>query len=250
VSNEGEVRIVRDDRIWTVTLSKPDESNAISRVMLEHLADGLADAARTPDCAVLILQGANDQFSIGRDRASNVRQRQLSPLGVRAEFELIIRTNELLVGAPCVSIAAVRGTALGAACGLVARCDLAVAASDARFGFPEMRHGIPPTLVMAYVAKAFPYKQAFELIVTGREIDAAEALALGFVSRVVSPADVPRESRALAEAIAALDPLDVRTCKQFFREAQEMSYSAAARYGTNLLATLLSDRYAQSSGGR
>ena len=144
-----------------------------------------------------------------------------------------------------MTLAAVRGRALGAACGLVARCDLAIAASDARLGFPELRGGTPPTLVMAYVAKAFPRKQAFELIVTGREMDAAEARELGFVSRVVPPTEVEREARALAATLAALDPLDVRTCKQFFREVQEMSYAAAARYGVNLLATLLADRYAR-----
>jgi enoyl-CoA hydratase/carnithine racemase len=247
VSAEGEVRFTHDGAIWTATLHKPDEENALSRVMLESLADGLADVARAPECAVLLLQGSGETFSRGRDRASYARQRGLGPLALRAEFELITRANELLVSAPCVTLAAVRGAAFGAACGLVARCDLAVAASDARFGFPEIRNGTPPTIVMAYVAKAFPRKAAFELIVTGREMDAAEARELGFVSRVVAPDAVAPETRALAETLAALDPLDVRTCKQFWRETQEMSYAAAARYGVNLLAAHLADRHSRGA---
>jgi enoyl-CoA hydratase/carnithine racemase len=242
VSTEGEVRFTREGAIWTATLHKPEEENALSRAMLESLADGLADAARAPECAVLLVQGSGAQFSKGRSAGSYARQRGMGPLALRGEFEVITRANELLVSAPCVTLAAVRGTAFGAACGIVARCDLAVAASDARFGFPEIRAGTPPTLVMAYVAKAFPRKQAFELIVTGREMDAAEARELGFVSRVVAPERVEAEARALAEGIAAQDPLIVRTAKQFWRETQEMSYAAAARYGMNLLATVLADR--------
>jgi len=247
VSTEGEVLFTREGAIWTATLHKPDEENALSRAMLESLTDGLADAARAPECVVLLLQGSGHVFSRGRDRASYARQRGLGPLGLRAEFELITRTNELLVNAPCVTLAAVRGVAFGAACGLVARCDLAIAADDARFGFPEIRNGTPPTLVMSYVAKAFPRKAAFELIVTGREMDADEARELGFLSRVVPPKAVEVEARALAETLAALDPLDVRTCKQFWRETQEMSYAAAARYGVNLLAAHLADRRARAA---
>ena len=242
---DGVVRLAREGALWTVTLDKADEENALGGAMLASLCDIFADAARTPDCAVLLLQGANGTFSRGRDRASYQRQRTLSPLELRAEFELITRTNELLVNAPCVSVAAVQGVAHGAACGLVARADLAVAASDARFGFPEIRGGTPPTIVMGYLAKALPRKAAFELIVTGREIDAAAAFDLGLVSRVVAPAAVPSEARALAESIAALDPLDVRTCKQFWREVQDMSYPAAARYGVHVLSTILADRYAR-----
>ncbi|MBX5492323.1 MAG: enoyl-CoA hydratase/isomerase family protein [Chloroflexi bacterium] len=238
---DGAVRVQREGALWTITLEKTDEENALSGAMIDALADTFTAAAHTPDCAVLLLQGAGGTFSRGRDRASYERQRALGPLGLRAEFERITRANELLVAAPAVTIAAVRGVAFGAACGLVARCDLAVAAHDARLGFPEMRAGIPPTLVMAYVAKAFPHKRMFEHVLTGAEIGAAEAQALGLVTRVVGAAAVEREARALAEQIAALDPLQVRTCKQFWREVQDMNYGAAARYGANLLAVVLGE---------
>lgn len=242
---DGAVHVAREGTLWTIALDKADEENAIGRAMLESLADALVEAARTPECSVLLLHGANGTFSKGRDRASYAQQRTLGPLALRAEFERITRVNELLANAPCVSVAAVQGVAFGAACGLVARCDLVVAASDARFGFPEIRAGTPPTIVMGYVAKAFPRKSVFELIVTGRELGATEARELGFVTHVVEPDAVLAEARALAETIAALDPLDVRTCKQFWREVQDMSYPAAARYGVNVLATVTADKYSR-----
>jgi enoyl-CoA hydratase/carnithine racemase len=245
MANDGEVRFTRQGGIWTATLDNPAAGNAITPGMLEQLADGLMEAARTPDCAVLVLQGAGEQFSIGRMRGAG--HERLTPIGIRTELEVITRANALLVDAPCVTIAAVRGQALGAACGLVARCDLAVAAADARFGFPEIKAGIPPTLVMSYVAKAFPTKQAFDLIITGREMSAIEAQALGFVNRVVPAEQVLQAAIVLAQTIAAADPLVVRTCKQFFREAQEISYAAAARYGVNLLATIQADQQARQA---
>ncbi|HLI28966.1 MAG TPA: enoyl-CoA hydratase/isomerase family protein [Chloroflexota bacterium] len=238
---DGTVHVARNGAWWTVTLDNPAEENALSAAMFDALADILAEASRTPDCAVLLLEGAHGTFSRGRDRAGYARQRALGPLGLRAEFERITRVNDLLVAAAPVTLAAVRGVAFGAACGLVARCDLALAAHDARFGFPEMRAGIPPTLVLAYVAKAFPHKRLFERILTGAEFDAAEALALGLVTRVVTT-DVEQEARALAATIAASDPLHVRTCKQFWREVQDMSYGAAARYGAHVLAVVLGER--------
>ncbi|HLH26643.1 MAG TPA: enoyl-CoA hydratase/isomerase family protein [Chloroflexota bacterium] len=243
MASDGAVRFTRQGGIWTATLENPEAGNAITRTMLEQLAEGLLEAARTPDCAVLVLQGAGEQFSLGRMRGAG--HERLTPVGIRTELEVITRANALLVEAPCVTIAAVRGQALGAACGLVARCDLAVAAADARFGFPEIKAGIPPTIVMSYVAKALPTKQAFELIITGRELSAVEAQALGLVNRVVPTEQVLQEAIVLAQAIAAGDPLVVRTCKQFFREAQEISYAAAARYGVNLLATIQADQQAR-----
>ncbi len=243
MASDGVVRFTREGRIWTATLDNPEAGNAITRAMLEQLSEGLLEAARTPDCVALVLQGAGKQFSIGRMRGAG--HERLTPVGIRGELEVITRANALLVEAPCVTIAAVRGQALGAACGLVARCDLAVAAADARFGFPEIKAGIPPTIVMSYVAKAFPTKQAFEMIVTGRELSAVEAQALGFVNRVVPAEQVLQEAIVLAQAIAAADPLVVRTCKQFFREVQEISYAAAARYGVNLLATIQADQQAR-----
>jgi enoyl-CoA hydratase/carnithine racemase len=243
MATEGTVRFTREGGIWTATLDNPEAGNAITPAMLEQLSAGLLEAARTPDCVALVLQGAGDQFSIGRMRGTG--HERLTPVGIRGELEVITRANALLVEVPCVTIAAVRGQALGAACGLVARCDLAVAAADARFGFPEIKAGIPPTIVMSYVAKAFPTKQAFELIVTGREMSAVEAQALGFVNRVVPAEQVLQEAIVLAQTIAAADPLVLRTCKQFFREAQEISYAAAARYGVNLLATIQADQQAR-----
>jgi enoyl-CoA hydratase/carnithine racemase len=242
---EGAVRFAREGAIWTCTLDNPSGGNALTPAMLEQLTDGLGEAARAPDCAVLLIQGAGEQFSTGRARMG--QHERPTPLGIRAELEVIIRANAALVDVPCVTIAAVRGTALGAACGIVARTDLAIAAGDARFGFPEIHHGIAPTIVMSYVAKAFPSKAAFDLIVTGREIDAEEARAIGFVNRVVPPQDVAREARALAETVAEADPFLIRTCKQYFREVQEISYSAAARYGVNLLANISADRAARGS---
>jgi enoyl-CoA hydratase/carnithine racemase len=245
MATEGAVRFAREGAIWTCTLDNPGAGNGLTGDMLEQLTEGLAEAGRSPDCAVLLIQGAGEQFSTGRARMG--QHDRPTPLGIRAELEVIIRANAALVDVPCVTIAAVRGAAFGAACGIVARCDLALAASDARLGFPEIRHGIPPTIVMSYVAKAFPTKAAFDLIVTGREIDAEEARAIGFVNRVVPPADVARESRALAETVAATDPLLIRTCKQFFREVQEINYAAAARYGINILANIQADQRARGS---
>jgi enoyl-CoA hydratase/carnithine racemase len=163
--------------------------------MVRALHAALTRAGHDDAVAAVIILGTGDAFSAGADlKAFLAEERPLAQALTRRELGALF----LLIEAfrkPLV--AAVNGEALGAGFGLVAACQLAVAVGSARFGLPGVRLGIMPMTIMPVVFRTLPRKLGLELMLTGRLMDAPEALRWGFIN-ALSPAD------ALAEAAARL----------------------------------------------
>jgi enoyl-CoA hydratase/carnithine racemase len=235
----GDVTFVEHERLAILSLNRPDDGNRLTggvfAALTRHL-DQLAEAGRVD---VLLLRAEGPDFSLGRVPASGP-----SPTAAQLqdEFRRVQRCNEALAAFAGVSIAAVQGRALGAGASLAGRCDVVLAADDARFAFPEVLHAIPPTIVMAYYAKALPRKALVELVLTGREIDPQEARRIGLVSRVVPAADLAGQARALADQLLDRDPQTLRTCKRFLARVDRLSMEDAADYGIALLANQQASR--------
>ncbi len=233
--------VAQNHNIATITLNAPDNGNAADAAMLEELQQALESLAREQDLRALILRGAGADFCRGRVSADHIAS---SALQVRQTLSGVIALNQALRHFPIPTLAAVEGRALGFGCGLAVLCDITIVGKGAHLGFPELLRDMPPTIVMSYLGRLMPRKKALELVLTGREIPVTEAAALGLINQVVETSQAYTEALALATAFAERDPLAVRTCCQFFREAQHMDEETAAQYGVNLLSTIL------SSGGR
>ena len=228
-----EVTLVERDRLAIVSLDRPHDGNRLTGSLfttLTRLLEQLAEAGRAD---VVLLRAEGPDFSLGRVPASGPRP---SAAELQDEFRRVQRCNEVLAAFPGVSIAAVQGRALGAGASLAGRCDVALAADDARFGFPEMLSAIPPTIVMSYYAKVLPRKALVELVLTGREIDAEEARRIGLVSRVVPAADLAQQAQAVADEVLRRDARALRVCKRFLQRLDGLSVEDAAEYGIALLA--------------
>jgi enoyl-CoA hydratase/carnithine racemase len=132
-------------------------------------------------------------------------------------------------------IAAVEGAAAGAGFSLALACDFVVAADDARFGTPEVNVGLWPYMITVPLLRSMPPKQAYELMATGRRVDAAEAKAIGFVSRVVPVAGLDDAVDELAAGLASRSPLIMRWGREAFRRAQQMPDDAALDYLQTML---------------
>jgi len=117
---------------------------------------------------------------------------------------------------PQVVVAAVRGRALAGGAGLATACDIVVAEEGARFGYPEVRVGFVAAMVMALLRRQIGEKRAFELVATGRQVPAREALELGLVSRVVDPAELESAVEQLVSELSAMPAHALRTTKQLF----------------------------------
>ena len=204
------------DAVATVTLRRPEKRNALSLDMRLELADAFAALAADDDVACAVLTGAGSAFCSGMDTT------QFG--GDRANRERIVEASLAAFGAvarfPKPLLAAVNGPAIAGGFVLALHADLRLASQTARFGFVELPRGIPPSYAAARAG--LPEPLARELCLTGRLLDAGEALACGLVSQVHPPEDLLPRTLETARTIAALPRWTTREIKRrFLLEAEQ-----------------------------
>jgi len=206
---EDLVRLELDGPVAVVSLNRPERHNAFTDAMDDRFFDVLTEVHERGDVRCVVWRGEGKSFSSGRDTAElGIRQRGESDL------EYIERGHSrtrMLFTMPAPIIVALKGWALGGSFERALLCDLRIAADDARMGLPETAHGvIPDSGGAARVFQMAGHGFAADLALTGRIIDAAEALQHGLVSRVVPAAELDDAVLAVAHQIARRSPLAVK----------------------------------------
>lgn len=234
------IRAQRSGRVLRLTIDRQAHENRLDPAMLLALEEQLHALDADPDPAsVVVLDAAGPDFSLGRQRDPLA---PTNPKAITAEFSLIQRINDCLTACRAVTVAALHGRAEGAGLSLAARCDIVVAADDARLSFPEIPHGIPPTIVLSHYRYVLPNHLLGDLIFTGREVSGREAVQVGLAARHV-PADQLRTSvDALAAEIAGHDRDSMRLVKKFLSMTRNLSPVDAPATGIALYAVEMADR--------
>lgn len=231
------------ERIATLTLNRPAALNALSAGMLAELGAALARLGADPAVKVVVIRGAGRAFCAGHDLREMQAARQQPDGGAaafKALFDACAAVMQAIPALPQPVIAQVHGIATAAGCQLVASCDLAVAAEDARFGVNGVNIGLFCSTPMVALSRNLPRKQAFEALVTGEFLGAARARDLGLVNRVVPPEDLAASTRALAATIAAKLGAAVRIGKRAFYEQIALPLDQAyARTGEVMVQNML-----------
>lgn len=216
--------LLAEDRegVRVLTLNRPHKLNALSFALTEALVAGLKAAEADPAVRAVVLTGAGRAFCAGADTSEF---KDLTP----ANRDLVERRAKLTSGlhgmVPRLAvpvIAAVNGFALGGGSGLALACDYVLASEQAVFGYPELKHGIVAAIVMPSLVRQVGRKVAFDLVATGRRVPAEEARALGLANRMVAPAALLDEARALAAVIAGHDPVAMAETKRLLQAAADL----------------------------
>jgi len=231
------------DGIAKLTLNRPAARNALSMALMDALQCALDAIARDDTVKAVVIAANGPGFCAGHDlremRANPGRQHY------EAVFKQCVRLMTAIVRLPKPVIARVHGVATAAGCQLVASCDLAVAAADARFATPGVNIGLFCSTPMVALSRAVPRKAAMEMLLTGELIDADEAQRLGLVNRVV-PADRLDEAvNELARTIAAKSPLVLKIGKEAFYRQAELDLDAAYAYASEVMVTNMLARDAE-----
>jgi enoyl-CoA hydratase/carnithine racemase len=192
-------RLVIEGTIARLTLERPQALNALSRAVAEALESALGQLERSKSVSVVIVSGRGRAFCAGNDIAE---MPTLGPAEARALSRRWQKIMDRFARLPQVTIAAVRGYALGGGCMLAAAQDLRVAEAGARFGLPEVTLGFNPSYGIARILDVVGGGPARDLLLTGRSIDAAEALRMGLVTRVVPDGELENATNELAAGIA------------------------------------------------
>jgi enoyl-CoA hydratase/carnithine racemase len=220
--------------IARVTLNRPDKRNPIGPATCGELVYALAALGADPAVRVVVLTGAGPAFSAGGD---------LSAMGggggggVPPASLVDLLTAMHRLGKPIV--ARVHGPALAGGLGLMVACDVVIASDAAVFGTTEIQVGLWPMMITAELVRNIGRKRTLEMMLTGRKLPAAEALAIGLVTEVVPAADLDARVDAVAAALADKSPAALRLGLTAFYASADLDHEPALRYLEGELAKVL-----------
>lgn len=207
--------------VATLTLSRPEVHNAFNDRVIADLTTAFGTLADDPAVRGLILTGAGASFSAGGDLDWMRSMTRYTEDENRRDALALARMLDALDRFPKPTVARVNGAALGGGVGLVACCDIAIAADSARFGLTEVRLGLAPATIAPYVVRAIGPRQARRYFLTGERFDAARALALGLVHEVVPAQQLDTAVERIVADLLRGGPAALGECKALVRMVQE-----------------------------
>lgn len=226
-----------------VTLNRPEKRNALNEALIDGLKSSLRRASDDASVRVVVISGAGNDFCSGADLASLQKIADGSvaenTADARSLMELFVLMRQ--VGVPVV--AAVRGKALAGGCGLASACDIVLASAEAQFGYPEVKIGFVPAMVMAILRRNVSEKRAFELITRGAQISAAEAKQFGLVNQVFPEEEFDSAVTAYVNRFTTVSKSAVALTKTLLYQIDGMSFGDALDAGVdvNVIARMTED---------
>lgn len=208
------IELTRSASVATITLNRPDKLNAFTGTMREDLLAALRDCENDSEVRVVVMTGAGRAFCAGGDVEF---MSGLQKSGDTTSFRRLLDAGRDIIlqitSMPKPVIAAVNGIAAGAGCNLALACDYRIASEQAKLSESFVRIGLHPDWGGTWLLpRLVGRSRALELMATGRMVDAAEALALGMVDRVVT--DLAAETEKLAQSLAAAPPVAIAGIKR------------------------------------
>ena len=233
-----------ENGITRITLNKPESGNRISNEMGGMLAGMLGGAEK--NSKLIVFAAAGKDFCLGRDAAMMA----MAAPGSKATAMDIRRNNtdpalalyDAFRRCPLPIVGVVKGGAHGLGTALAALCDITIAAKSARFMMPEMKHDLPPALLMSAVIDRMPRKAIQYMVYTTEEISAEEARAYGILSKVTPDNELEGEAEKLVANLAERSAPALRAVKEYMRVAPAMEPRAAPDFASNLLSNVLASR--------
>ena len=202
--------------VAAITLARPEKKNALDRQTAEELQAALDRFGADPAVRLITLTGAGDDFCAGADLQA---LEQMLAEGLKAHLQDAQALGKVFITMRTIQkpvVGIIRGRALAGGAGLATACDIVLAHADATFGYPEVRVGFVPAMVMTMLRRAVGEKRAFDLVATGRRVTADEALAMGLVSRVIPAATFDAEVDAIVAELEASPATAAALTKRLF----------------------------------
>jgi enoyl-CoA hydratase/carnithine racemase len=231
-----ETLLLREDRdgVVTLRLNRPLQFNALSEAMLDALQRALDAVAAEPEVRCVVLAGAGKAFCAGHDLREMHGNRRLDYY--RALFARCSRVMQAIQALPVPVIARVHGVATAAGCQLVASCDLAIASHSARFAVSGINVGLFCSTPSVALSRNVSPKRAFDMLITGRFIEATTAADWGLINEAVSDDELDAAIAAKAAEILAKSPAAVRYGKTMFYRQRQMALDEAYAYAGDVMA--------------
>lgn len=232
-----------DGTIARVTLNRPEKRNALNDSLVAGLKNALRQANADEAVRVVVISGAGQDFCSGADLTALQKTSEASVAenvaDARSLMELFLLMRQ--IGVPVV--AAVRGKALAGGCGLASACDIVLASTNARFGYPEVKIGFVPAMVMAILRRNVSEKRAFELLTRGAEIGATEAKEFGLVNQILTDENFESDVTSYAREFEKMSKSAIALTKTLLYQTDGMAFGEALETGVdvNVIARMTED---------
>lgn len=224
----------REEGVITISLNRAHQFNALSETLLQALIDYLAPLQEDTTLRCVVIEAQGRAFCAGHDLKEMRSKPDLTYY--RELFSRCGQLMQLIRALPVPVIAKVQGIATAAGCQLVAACDLAISADTAKFAVSGINVGLFCSTPAVPLSRNVPTKQAFEMLFTGRFIDAHSAQRWGLINDVVTPAELDARVQSLVDDIVAKSNAAVRYGKRMFYQQLEMPLAEAYAYASEVMA--------------
>ena len=228
------IKFAAEGAVLRITLDRPEKRNAIDERMIAELRAALKKASGEPGIRVVLLAGEGPDFCAGMDLAMMAEAVNDSALEFLESARRLADLYRALRAHSHPVIAAVKGRALGGGCGLAMACDAVLASESAMFGFPEVKIGFVPAIVMSLLRRSVGEKRAFDLLASAEPVHAREACDMGMITRVYPDTDFDTSAAAYAAALAAKSASALGLTKKLLYAIDGMGFDAALDAGTQV----------------
>jgi len=232
-----------DGAVARITLNRPEKRNALNDAVIAGIKDGLKKAASDERVRAIVIAGAGKDFCSGADLSALQKIAGASVAENSEDARTLLELFLLIRQVPAPVIAVVTGRALAGGCGLASACDLVLASSSARLGYPEVKIGFVPAMVMAILRRNVSEKRAFELITRGEEISAQQAKEMGLVNQVFSDETFAADVDAYVKRFEELSQTAIALTKGLLYQIDGLGFPEALETGAdvNVIARMSED---------
>jgi methylglutaconyl-CoA hydratase len=223
-----------EGHVALVTLNRPEKRNALNDELIGGLKEALRDADARGEVRAVLVTGAGADFCSGADLSALGKISEGSVGDNLEDARSLMELYALIRRVRVPVVAAVRGRALAGGCGLATACDVVLAAASARFGYPEVKIGFVPAMVMAILRRNVSEKRAFELVTRGAEISAGEAERVGLVNHVYEDEEFESRVERYVADFERVSRTAVALTKRLLYQMDGLTFDAALQAGADL----------------
>ncbi len=221
------IKVKRDKGVSRLIFSRPPY-NVMNIEMMEEITDALELIGRDKDLKVLVIEAEGKAFSAGVDVADHTEEKVEEMLTVFHNIFFCLRTFQQ----PIVGV--VDGPALGGGCEIITYCDMVIASGRATFGQPEIKVGVFPPVAVVALPKLVGKRKTYEIVLTGKTIDAEEALRIGMINKVVPPEKLEEEVNAFVGELSSQSAIVLRLTKRAIFETLGLGFEEGVQVAERL----------------
>jgi methylglutaconyl-CoA hydratase len=239
----SEILTITENSIFNIILNRPEKRNALNDALINDLKNALREVDKNETLRAIVIKGAGKDFCSGADLSALQKISESDVLENWDDAQNLMELFSLIRKVKIPIVAAVHGRALAGGCGLATACDIVLASKSARFGYPEVKIGFVPAMVMAILRRNVSEKRAFELATQGFEFDAETAEKFGLINKVFDEETFDENVKSYVSIYEKVSRSAVVLSKKLLYQMDTMTFENALESGVdvNTIARLTED---------